>query len=35
MTIEVLAAFVGDSGAATAGTVGWYNTPATLNELLR
>jgi hypothetical protein len=34
VTVEMLAAFVGDSGAATAGTIGWYNTPSTLNELL-
>ncbi len=35
VTVEVLAAFVTNSGAATAGIIGWYAAPTTLNELLQ
>jgi glucose/arabinose dehydrogenase len=35
VTFEVLAAFVGDSGSQPAGFIGWYQTPATLVELMQ
>lgn len=35
VTIEMLAAFVGDSGNQPAGIVGWYRAPSTLNELFQ
>jgi hypothetical protein len=35
VTIEMLAAFVGDSFAEPAGIIGWYDSPAALHELFR